>query len=555
MEKSRCRLSGVIKSAFDAVMSAIRGVDPKIGMIPELKKAMELIGSFIDLLPSSTPTNIITEILSFLERVQGWIKRFRGDPWYETWIESTTKDGEMAYEIIHSVCKLSNQLRSGLRLDDVELNEKALYASYCGFLKEIVSILEIQLEEKEGAVTQEGDIKKKGDTKRKRHLHHHSHTPQSKKIKRTNRGTMKRLGSVEMLTKLQCQAELDIISTSTPWHIPLWKIRLLEILGEGSFGTLILAKYNGKYAVLEGAKWRFAPRVKAIRECKKLKDKLTILISLQHQNLARIYGGALNMKVFFLRQYCFYGTLRAIIRKSNNSNSDIGHGGDLYDIENKGRREKEGSCACDAKDDNTVSTSSSSSSSSSSSPYRITDAHRCSWIRGLASGLACLHARNILHYNVNSKNVLIDECGIAKWSGYGIPPKTTGMKQERLHDVLRWSAPEVLFKGVYTYQSDLWGLGLVVYELIEGKEPFHTVLPEELKSAVRASHLDFTERTGNAPRILIRVMQKCLAVEPGARPRALDVYDNISQHLPRGTKKKTISTISLASSRFAENKT
>mmetsp|Transcript_44377 Transcript_44377/g.74025 ORF Transcript_44377/g.74025 Transcript_44377/m.74025 type:complete len:156 (-) Transcript_44377:983-1450(-) len=99
MEKSRCRLSGVIKSAFDAVMSAIRGVDPKIGMIPELKKAMELIGSFIDLLPSSTPTNIITEILSFLERVQGWIKRFRGDPWYETWIESTTKDGEMAYEI------------------------------------------------------------------------------------------------------------------------------------------------------------------------------------------------------------------------------------------------------------------------------------------------------------------------------------------------------------------------------------------------------------------------------------------------------------------------
>lgn len=95
----------------------------------------------------------------------------------------------------------------------------------------------------------------------------------------------------------------------------------------------------------------------------------------------------------------------------------------------------------------------------------------------LLAGLQYLHYHGILYCDLKPSNVLMDESGMLKLSGFGlarrIPTASNRSRAPKNRGTPYYTAPELFMEdGVHSYASDLWSLGCVLYELASGRPPF-----------------------------------------------------------------------------------
>ncbi|XP_047341062.1 leucine-rich repeat receptor-like protein kinase PXC2 [Impatiens glandulifera] len=97
-------------------------------------------------------------------------------------------------------------------------------------------------------------------------------------------------------------------------------------------------------------------------------------------------------------------------------------------------------------------------------------------ILGIAKGLCFLHEQNLIHYNIKSTNVLIDETGEAKVGDYGLarllPMLDRYILSCKIQSALGYMAPEFACRTVkITEKCDVYGFGILVLEVVTGKRP------------------------------------------------------------------------------------
>src|SRR5579863_2546786 len=93
----------------------------------------------------------------------------------------------------------------------------------------------------------------------------------------------------------------------------------------------------------------------------------------------------------------------------------------------------------------------------------------------IARALGVAHARHIVHRDVKPQNVLIDEEGSAKVTDFGIARtlEEEGLTADgRVVGTTDYVAPEQALGQPVTGQSDLYSLGVVLYEMLTGEVPF-----------------------------------------------------------------------------------
>jgi serine/threonine protein kinase len=93
----------------------------------------------------------------------------------------------------------------------------------------------------------------------------------------------------------------------------------------------------------------------------------------------------------------------------------------------------------------------------------------------IARALGCAHSRHIVHRDVKPQNVLIDEEGSAKVTDFGIARTLDeeGLTADgRVLGTTDYVSPEQALGQVVTGQSDLYSLGVVLYEMLTGEVPF-----------------------------------------------------------------------------------
>src|ERR1700704_7067700 len=94
----------------------------------------------------------------------------------------------------------------------------------------------------------------------------------------------------------------------------------------------------------------------------------------------------------------------------------------------------------------------------------------------IARALGCAHAHELVHRDVKPQNVLIDAEGSAKVTDFGIARslKDDGLTADgRVLGTTDYVSPEQALGHDVNGQSDIYSLGIVLYEMLTGEVPFH----------------------------------------------------------------------------------
>lgn len=183
-------------------------------------------------------------------------------------------------------------------------------------------------------------------------------------------------------------------------------------------------------------------------------------------------------------------------------------------------------------------------------PFQISEVR---WIlANLASGLADAHRRRIVHRDVKPANVLYEEeTGTVFLTDFGLAAALDPEDREvsrlttRGHVVgdPRYRSPEQLRGEEVTELADVYGLGLLGYELLTAESPYEYGSTADVLTA----HLRETPRPVRSLRQevdadLEALIARCLQKVPAHRPRAEDVV----RHLTRGGRAGHLSFLSTA---------
>ena len=141
--------------------------------------------------------------------------------------------------------------------------------------------------------------------------------------------------------------------------------------------------------------------------------------------------------------------------------------------------------------------------------------------RQICAGLAAAHENGILHRDLKPSNVMIDGDGNARITDFGL----AGLAEEFREDEISagtpaYMAPEQLDGKTPTVRTDLYSLGLVLYELFTGKRAFDAANLGEL---IKLRRSDTTPTTPTAivkdlDPVIESVIDRCIQKDPARRP-------------------------------------
>jgi serine/threonine-protein kinase len=152
-------------------------------------------------------------------------------------------------------------------------------------------------------------------------------------------------------------------------------------------------------------------------------------------------------------------------------------------------------------------------------PLPVADALRI--VRDAAAALAHAHAHGVLHRDLSGRNLMVRRDGRVAIVDFGLAlPEGTSRITSRNSTVgtIPYMAPEVILGGPSTPQSDVYGLGVVLYQALTGSLPFHGERPESvLYAAVNEPLEPAGKRRPGIPAKVDRIVAVALARSPAGR--------------------------------------
>ena len=153
--------------------------------------------------------------------------------------------------------------------------------------------------------------------------------------------------------------------------------------------------------------------------------------------------------------------------------------------------------------------------------------------RQLVAGLSVAHERGVLHRDLKPANIMLDGHGRVRITDFGLAIAVGDEYQaEEIAGTPAYMAPEQLAGKGATIRSDIYSLGLILYEIYTGKKAFKATTLAELRNQKETEIPRApSEIRQGIDQVVERVIQRCMEKDPNARPSSAT---QLAQALPGG---------------------
>ncbi len=140
--------------------------------------------------------------------------------------------------------------------------------------------------------------------------------------------------------------------------------------------------------------------------------------------------------------------------------------------------------------------------------------------RQLCAGLAAAHARGVIHRDLKPANVMLDGAGKIRITDFGLASIAASVQgAEARAGTPAYMAPEQLAGREVTAKSDIYSLGLILYEILTGKRAFEaSTLPELMRLREQGTLTNPSTLVRDLDPMIERVILRCLENDPEKRP-------------------------------------
>ena len=144
------------------------------------------------------------------------------------------------------------------------------------------------------------------------------------------------------------------------------------------------------------------------------------------------------------------------------------------------------------------------------------------WLCQLCHALQYIHNKNIIHRDIKPANIFLNNLGQVKLGDFGVSKNLDTLKMaSTLIGTIDYLAPEIVEGKNYSFEADIWSLGVVFYELMTFKKPFEgtnyaAVILKIINDELKPINEPYSKEFKN-------LIYKMLSKDPSKRPKPKDI--------------------------------
>jgi NIMA (never in mitosis gene a)-related kinase len=147
------------------------------------------------------------------------------------------------------------------------------------------------------------------------------------------------------------------------------------------------------------------------------------------------------------------------------------------------------------------------------------------WLCQICSALKYIHYKKIIHRDIKPANIFMNNLGQIKLGDFGISKNLKNLElASSFVGSAYYTAPEMIYEEKYSYEIDIWALGVTFYELMNLKKPFRAEYPA-IYLEIKNKEVDEINNIYSKP--FRNLIYQMLKKNPKERPKADDILNNL----------------------------